>query len=197
MKISFYKTGELNGSSYVKNPLISNAILNIQKNDKNCFLWSISASLHPCENDHPNRVSNFPSNQNFIELNIDAFDFTNGFKCSDMHRFEKLKNLSIKIYELNFYQDADKWKYNLIPIEISKKESDKFIDLLKYKNHHALIKKLHVFLGNHNKTFVCRWCLNSYTNANTLINHKEKCEDNMCAIKTSSESHLYWKKSFS
>ena len=59
MKISFYKTGELNGSPYVKIPLRPNAILSIQNIDKNCFIWSIFASLHHCENDHPNRVSNF------------------------------------------------------------------------------------------------------------------------------------------
>ena len=58
-----------------------------------------------------------------------------------------------------------------------------------------LIKKLHVFLGNHNKSFVCRRCLNSYTNENALLNHKEKCgDDNLCTIRTSNESHLYWKK---
>ena len=34
MKISFYKTVELNGTSYVKTPLRSNAILNVQNNDK-------------------------------------------------------------------------------------------------------------------------------------------------------------------
>ena len=33
MKISFYKTTELNGTSYVKIPLRSSAILNIQNND--------------------------------------------------------------------------------------------------------------------------------------------------------------------
>ena len=55
MKISFYKTTELNGSSYVKIPLRSNAILNIQNNDKYCFIWSILASLHPCENTDPSR----------------------------------------------------------------------------------------------------------------------------------------------
>ena len=192
MKISFYKTGELNGF-YFKIPLGSNAILNIKNNDKNCFLWSILASFHPCENDHPNRVSN--PKQYFSELNIDAFDFTNGFKCSDMQRFEKLNNLSINLYEINFYQDGDKWKQILLPIEISKNESDIVVDLLIYKKHYALIKKLPVFLGNHNKSFVCRGCLNSYTNENSLINLQEKCgEDNMCAIKTSSESHLYWKK---
>ena len=183
MKISFYKTTELDGTSYVKIPLRSNAILNIQNNDKYCFIWSILASLHPCENDHPNRVNNYV--QYFNELNFQNFDFTNGFKCSDVHRFNEINNLSVNIYELNVYQDGDKWKHNLIPIEISKNESDKVIDLLIYKNHYALIKKLHVFLGDHNKSFVCRRCLNSYTCKNAFINHKENCgDDNICTIRT-------------
>ena len=54
------------------------------------FFRSILASLHPCENNHPNRVSRYK--QYFIELNINGSDFTNGFKCSDVHRFEKLNN---------------------------------------------------------------------------------------------------------
>ena len=195
MKISFYKTTELDGSSYVKIPLRTSAILNIQNNDKYCFIWSILASLHPCENTHPSRVNNYL--QYFNELNIQGFDFTNGFKCSDVHRFNELNNLSVNIYELNFYQDGDKWKHNLLPIEISKNDSDKVVDLLIYKNHYALIKKLHVFLGDHNKSFVCRQCLNSYTCQNALTNHEEKCgDDNICTIRTSNESHLYWKKHF-
>ena len=195
MKISFYKTTELNGTSYVKIPLRSNAILNVQNNDKYCFIWSILASLHPCENDHPNRVNNY--SQYFNELNFQNFDFTNGFKCSDVHRFNEINKLSVNIYELNFYQDGDKWKHNLIPIEISKNESDNVIDLLIYKNHYALIKKLHVFLGDYHKNFICRGCLNSYTCENALKNHKEKCgDDNICTIRTSNESHLYWKKHF-
>ena len=86
---------------------------------------------------------------------------------------------------------------NPLPIEISKNGSDKVVDLLIYKNHYALIKKLHVFLADHNKSFVCRRCLNSYTCENALKNHKEKCgDDNICTIRTSNESHLYWKKHF-
>ena len=107
------------------------------------------ASLHHCENDHPNRVSNYI--QNFNELNFQSFDFTNGFKCSDVHNFNDLYNLSVNIFELNFYQDKNKWKHNLIPIEISKNESDRVVDLLIYKNHYALIKKFNVFLGDHHK----------------------------------------------
>ena len=159
MKISFYKTVELNGTSYVKIPLRSNAILNVQNNDKYCFFWSFLASLHPCENTHLSRVNNY--SQNFNELNFQSFAFTNGFKCSDVHKFNELNNLSVNIYDFNFYRDGDKWKYNLKPTEISKNESHNVIDLLIYKNHCALIKKLHVFLGNHNKSFVCRRCLSS------------------------------------
>ena len=46
MTIYFYKTQELNGSSYVKIPIRSNAILNIEKDDKYCFLWSILAHIY-------------------------------------------------------------------------------------------------------------------------------------------------------
>ena len=195
MKISFYKTTELNGTSYVKIPLRTSAILNVQNNDKYCFIWSILASLNPCENIYPNRVNNY--SQYFNELNFQNFDFSNGFKCSDVRRFNELNNLSVNIYELSFYQDGDKWKHNLLPIEISKNDSDNVIDILIYKNHYALIKKLHVFLGNHNKSFTCRRCLNSYTCQKALIDHKGKCgDDNICTIRTSKESHHFGKNIF-
>ena len=38
LTVYFYKTNELIGSNYVKSPLRSNAILNIENNDKYCFL---------------------------------------------------------------------------------------------------------------------------------------------------------------
>ena len=154
MKIRFYKTDELNGSKYLKFPLRSNALINVKNNDKYCFIWSIVTSLHPGENDHPNRVSKYL--QYFDELNIDGFDFSNGFKCSDVQKLENLNNLSINIFELNFNQNKNKWTRNLLPIEISKNDSDRVIDLLIYKNHFALIRKLNVFLGDHNKSFICR-----------------------------------------
>ena len=89
MKIRINKTGELNGSSFVKLHLRSKALINIENDDKYCFVWSILASLHPCETDHPNRVSNYK--QNFNDLIIQGFDFTNGFRCSDVHRFNEIK----------------------------------------------------------------------------------------------------------
>ena len=44
MNISFFKTDELSGASYVKILLSSNAILNIENNDTECFLFDISRS---------------------------------------------------------------------------------------------------------------------------------------------------------
>ena len=117
MKISIFKTGELNGSSYVEIPLRPSAILIFQTSDKNCFIWSVLASLHPSEKTHPSRVKNYLQCLN--ELNFHSFEFTIGFKCSEIHRYIKLNNLSVNIYELNFYQDGGKWKHNLIPIEIN------------------------------------------------------------------------------
>ena len=194
MTIYFYKTNEMNGSNYVKIPLRSNAILKIENNDKHCFLWSILAYLHPRSINHPNRVSNY--RQYFNELNIQGFDFSKRFKCSDVHKFNELSNLSLNIFKLNFYQDQNQWKHKLIPIEISKNNSDRVIDLANYKNHYILIKKLHVFLGDHKK-FICRQCLSSYTSENMLMKHKEKCGvDNITTVKTSNESHLHWKKHF-
>ena len=173
----------------------SNAILNIENNDKYCFLWSILAYLHSSNNNHPNRVSNYK--QFFNEINIQDFDFTNGFRCSDVHKFNELNNLSVNIFELNFYQDQKKWRHKLVPIEVSKNDSDRFLALAIYKNHYALIEKLNVFLGDHNRTFICRRCLNSYTSENMSILHKPNCEnDEITTNRTSSESHLFWKKHF-
>ena len=143
----------------MKIPLRSNTILNIENNDKYCFLWSILASLHPGTKNHPNRVSNY--RQYFNELKIQDFDFTNGFKCSDGQKFNELNNLSVNIFELNFCQHQNKWKHKLIPIEVSKNGSDRIIDLAIYKNHYVLIKKLDVFLGDHNKKYICRQGLSS------------------------------------
>ena len=73
MTIYFNKTTAINGSSYVKFPLRSSAILNVENDDKYCFLWSILASRHPFQTNHPNGVSNY--REYLDELNIQGFYF--------------------------------------------------------------------------------------------------------------------------
>ena len=101
----FYKTTEMNGSNHVKFPLRISTVLDIETNDKNCFVWSTLVSLQPCHNNHHNRVSIY--REYFVELDIQGFDFTHGFVRSRVHKLEKLNNLSLYIFELNFYQDQN------------------------------------------------------------------------------------------
>ena len=92
-------------------------------------------------------------------MNTQGFDFTNGFKWSDVHKFNELNNLSANIFEINFYQDQNQWKHKLIPFEVIKNNSDRVIDSAIHKSHYVLIKKLDVYLGDHNKKYICRRCL--------------------------------------
>ena len=130
-------------------------------------------------------------------MNIEGFGFFNGFSCSDIHNFEKLNNLSVNIFELNFYQDQKKWRHKLIPFEVIKSESDRVIDLLNYKKNFVLMKKIHIFLGNHNRNYVCRRCSNSYTSQNVLNKHEQQpAEQDISSLRLSKESHLHWKNHF-
>ena len=64
----------------------------------------------------------------------------------------------------------------LLTIEVSKKYSDRAIDLINHKNHYASIEKKIVFLGDRNKNFTCERCLTSYLTENMLVIHKPKGE---------------------
>ena len=76
--------------------------MNIDNDGNFCFIWSTLAHIHPCNDIHPNTVSNYrPS---FTDLNIDGLDFTNGFKCTDVREVEKLNDVSINLSEVNSYQ---------------------------------------------------------------------------------------------
>ena len=115
------------GSSYAKSLLRSSAILNIPNDGKYCLLRAILAKKRLSNISHRNRVSNY--RQYFNELNIEGFGFTIGFKCIDVHKFEKLKSLSNNLFELKFHQDQNRWRHKLIPIQISKTDKDIFVYL--------------------------------------------------------------------
>ena len=79
----------MNGPSCVRIPLRSSAILNFEDDDKIFFILSKSAILHPCEIGDPKGVSIY--RQYFDQLNIEGFDFSNRFKCSDVNNFGNLQ----------------------------------------------------------------------------------------------------------
>ena len=87
----------------------------------------------------------------FIVFNLQLINFREGLGMffSSPILIRRLRKYTAT--ELNFYHDQIKWRHILIPIEVSKNDSDRVIDLMLYKNHYALIKKLNVFLGEHDK----------------------------------------------
>ena len=92
------------------------------------------------------------------------------------------------------YRDKHQWKHSLIPIEISRNDSDGVVDIFLYKNPCDLFKKFNAFLGDHHKKFICRRCLILYEGENMLTLHKPKSENFDITInRTSSASHLLWK----
>ena len=88
----------------MKNRLRYSAVLYFQNDGRKCLLCSILASLHPSINIHYKRVSFYKPY--FDELNINGFNFINGFKCGHVHKFEGIKNLSINFFELVFHLEG-------------------------------------------------------------------------------------------
>ena len=85
-------------------------------------------------------------------------------------------------------------KITIINLYISKNiENRRIIDLILYKNHYILLQKLHVFIGKHDCSYVCRNCLSSYSIQSELTTHKK-----ICGIKNTfvyipcKESHVKW-----
>ena len=191
LKIYFHKTNEINGMTHKKFPIRTNAVLNSQNVDTYCFLWSILANIHPIGKD-PQRVSKYKPYQN--ELNVSGIDFTNGMKIVDIPRFEILNpTLSINVFENSKEEEND---YKLFPLYISKNiENRRIIDLILYKNHYILLKKLHVFIGKHDNQYVCRNCLSSYSVLSELTTHKKLCGGKMKSVYIPcKKTHIKWDK---
>ena len=155
----FHKTNAFNGTTYVKFAKRTNSTLNIQNIDTYCFLWSILASFHPVDKD-PQRVTKYKPYRD--ELNITNINFANGMKIVEIPRFERLNpTLSINVFEYSTEEDN---VYKLVWLNFSKPNENKRIkDLILYKIHYILLKKLRDFIGKHDRRYVCRNCLGSYT----------------------------------
>ena len=54
----------------------------------------------------------------------------------------------------------------MIPVESSKNNSDRVVDLMLYKSQYSLRENLLKFLRKHDCGFVCRRCLSSYSSQN-------------------------------
>ena len=85
-------------SSYLplqKEAKAKHGFLNIQNNDKKCFLLSILASLHPVQwRNNTHRVSKYQGYER--ELNMSGIQYPEDIK--DISKFEQQDNISVNVY---------------------------------------------------------------------------------------------------
>ena len=76
-------------------------------------------------------------------------------------------------------------------------ENRRNIDIILYKNHYIILKKFHVLIGKQNRRYVCRKCLNSYTNQLEILTHKRLCGNNDKSVYIPcKETHVKWDKQY-
>ena len=107
----------------------------MQNDDNKCLKWSVLSALHPvCK--HSYRVSKYKKWDNKLDEALNGIEYP--VKLSDVSKFVKGTNISIKVYCHNYG--------NIAPLEITKEKKEKYIDLSyltqKGKSHYCWIRNL-------------------------------------------------------
>jgi len=174
-------------STFIKK---KHAIVNVQNNDRYCFLWAVVSALYPTEM-HPDRKSSYPHFQDV--LRYDDIDFPITMK--NIKKFEKLNNLAINLYCiegknkilpccLSNNHDSNR-TINLLMLPVDKliygENQDSFCDgeLLYHfcwiKNLSRLVSKQ--LSAHDHKAHICERCLNYFKTEQLLEKHKVRCEN--------------------
>ena len=168
----------LRGSSYIPLPKAladKKAIINLRNKDNQCFKWSVTRGLHPCE-DHPERIT---KDLKLLaeKLNWDGITFPAAL--NQIGKFEK-QNPTISVNVFGY-------ENSVYPLRISEHERENQVDLLLIsdgdKQHYCLIKNLSRLLSSQvtkhgHVMHFCRRCLNPFNSEDSLNKHKESCSSN-------------------
>ena len=182
----------MNGRTPANFPIGSKSTLIIQKIDTYCLLRSILASTQPVD-DHPNRATKYEPYRN--ELKVTNLDFTNGMKNVNIifnTKFEVLNpKIPINVFEYSIEEDND---YTLVPLyNYKNNENRRNVVSILFKNLYILLQKLHVFIGKQDSRYVCRNCLNCYSNQSELTTHEILCGNNDKSVYIHcKETHVNW-----
>ena len=140
--------------------------------DNQCFKWSVTRGLHPCE-DRPERITK--DLKLLVEkLNWDGITFPAAL--NQIGKFEKQNpTISVNVFE---------YKISVYPLRISEHEREKQVDLLlvsdEDKQHYCLIKSMSRLLSNQaskhgHVMHFCRRCLNPFNSEGSLAKHTDYC----------------------
>ena len=194
--IRLSRTNLLRASSYFPHDLgRRTCILNIQNNDQKCFTWSILAKIFPPQqSNHTTRVSNYTPYE--YQLNMNNIEYP--VKIKDISKFETQNpKISINVFALE-KSDNPKTLYPLYRTNYNGRDYE--IDLLYLEKdgntHYCLIKDLGSLLGqNRNHAFICKNCLQIFSNQQALTNHQNIClNHNFCKVNLPKETTLSFNK---
>ncbi|KAL0810435.1 hypothetical protein ABMA28_010574 [Loxostege sticticalis] len=197
--VNVNKFNPLNGSSYIDLPHdIKNkkAVINVKNSDFQCFKWALLSALYPV-NKSSDRVQSYTQHQN--KLNFKGITFP--VKLTDIHKIEKLNNLSINVYGLE-YNPTTRKNTVIGPLYFSKSIKPTHINLLYLTNktnaHYCFIKSLsrlvlrQVSLRN-DPIYICDGCLVHFTKKESLDRHREFDCSHICTnIPKENENKKNW-----
>ena len=171
----------IKGSSYIPLPdfiMKKKSIINIQKKDNKCFLWSILRYLHPIQKNET-RLTDIRKYEN--DLKFKGIDFP--VKLKDIPKFE---NQNPHLPGRNVFSVSDNNK--IYPLRLSQKGCQKSIDLFlfsKEENHHyCLIKNFsrltrsQITSHSSSKLHICKKCLTHFSKLNLFEKHITYCSQN-------------------
>ncbi|XP_024940768.1 uncharacterized protein LOC112494342 [Cephus cinctus] len=187
----------------LKNVQNKKAVVNILNNDPYCFLWSVTAALHPAKQN----VQSISSYSHFSSiLKYEGINFPIGLK--DIPKFEAINDLVINVYGIE--RDANKGGNEIVPLYLSQHRSNKSpIHLLMVESendvesdddlnmeflsksviyHFAWIRNLSRLLisqiSKHNGHIrLCDRCLCHFQTENSFEKHKLDCANiNKCRV---------------
>ena len=141
----------------------------MKNKDNQCFRWClhIRGILNPQNN--PQRIKK--SDRLYIEkLNYENIEFPVTIK--QIPKIEEQNNIRVNVFG---YEDKNK----VFPLYISKNTHESELNLLLVEQHYVLIKNFNKFMSLKTKhkesKHFCLYCVQCFSKADILENHKEKC----------------------
>ena len=174
----------IGGSSYLKLPkdvYDTKAIINVQNQDQQCFMWSVLAALHPATYS-AERISHYQPFKE--ELNFTGIDFP--VTIDQISKFEKL-NPDISIIVIGIEEKAakkDVKKSTLFPLRVPDQKKEKHITLIYWQQneqyHYVWVKNLNRLLYSTKsagrRTWFCERCFQGFIRQDLLEKHSENCQ---------------------
>ena len=145
-------------------------LINLKNKDHKCFMWCHVRLINPT-NSQPERIN---KQDKKIAANLNYSDIALELDINDYEKIENRFQMPVNVFG---------YENRLYPLLISKKTYDQTLNLLlineKDKSHYVFIRYFNRLMFSRtidtDKKHHCMSCLQSFTTAEILSNHKKQC----------------------